>query len=82
MPGRFKTSPNIVGKRYSDVADYPNDAPIARDGNRAVYKGLRKVVLVENDVVVDFYDWEILGNQYRHIQKQAQAAWGIKWIVG
>ncbi len=64
MPGRFKTSPNhIVGQRYADVADYPNDPPLTVDGNRIVYKGIRKVYLVVDDVVVDFYDWEIYGDQ-------------------
>jgi len=81
MPGRFKTSPEIIGRLYKEVADY-GDPPIAVDGNRAVYKGLRKVYLVVDGLVVDFYDWEVLGNQYRHVQKQAQRAWGIKWIVG
>ncbi len=84
MPGKFIDSPNhIIGRPYTEVADYPNDRPIAQfpDG-RMVYKGIRKVYLVGSDgSVIDFYDWDIFGSQYRHIQKQAQRAWGITWPV-
>jgi len=84
MPGRFKTSPNhIIGLPYAKIADYPDDRPIAQspDGKQQVYKGIRKVYLVTNGIVTDFFDWEILGNQYRHIQKQAQRAWGMTWLI-
>jgi hypothetical protein len=82
MPGLYINSPNLIGKPYKDVADYPNTWPIAQspDG-RKVYKGFRKVFLVVNDTVVDFYDWEPFGDQYRHIQKQAQRAWGMTWPI-
>jgi len=73
MPGRFTTSPNIIGKPYEEIADYPGDPPIATDGNRAVYKGRRKVILVVDGVVRDFFDWEIFGNQYRDVQRLAQS---------
>jgi hypothetical protein len=81
MPGRFKTSPNIIGKPYKEVADYPNDKPIAQDGDRFVYKGIRKVYLVKDDIVIDFFDWEKFGNKYRYAQKNAQYEWGIKWLI-
>jgi hypothetical protein len=33
--------------------------PIAVDGNRQVYKGKRKVYLVEDGLVIDYFDWDI-----------------------
>jgi len=84
MPGRFKNSPDIIGRPYKEVADYPSARPIAQspDGTQQVYKGIRKVYLVSDGIVTDYFDWEILGDQYRHIQRYAQSVWGIKWIVG
>ena len=82
MPGRFIDSPDIIGKAYHEVADYPNDRPIAVDGNRQVYRGKRKVYLVENDIIIDYFDWEIYGSQYRDVQRNAQYKWGIRWIIG
>ncbi len=81
MPGQFVNSPDLIGKPYKEVADYPNDKPIAQDGNRFVYKGIRKVYLVQDGKVIDFFDWDIYGNQYRHTQRKAQEAWGIKWLI-
>ncbi len=83
MPGSFINSPNhIVGQPYSKVADYPSARPIATTADgRLVYKGFRKVFLVTNDIVVDFYDWEPFGNQYRYTQRRAQEAWGITWPI-
>jgi len=81
MSGIFVDSPDLVGKSYASVADYPHDQPIAQDGARSVYKGIRKVVLVVDGVVADYYDWDIYGSQYYHIQKQAQLAWGINWWI-
>jgi len=84
MPGRFVDSPNhIIGRRYVDVADYPCNRPIAQspDGKQQVFKGIRKVYLVTNGIVTDFFDWDIYGDQYRHVQKQAQRAWGITWPI-
>jgi len=82
MPGRFKNSPCIIGRLYKEVADYPNAKPIAQSpGGWTVYKGFRKVYLVIDGVIVDFYDWEPFGNQYRYVQKKAQEAWGIKWPI-
>jgi len=81
MAGRFIDSPNLVGINYASVADYPYDKPIAQDGDRLVYKGRRKVYLVTSGTIVDYYDWEILGDQYRHVQRQAQSAWGIPWVI-
>jgi len=82
MPGRFINSPKIIGQPYVEVATYPNARPIAQspDG-RMVYKGFRKVFLVKDGIVVDFYDWEPFGNRYRHVQRQAQAAWGMIWPI-
>jgi len=82
MPGLFINSPALIGKPYKEAADYPNARPVAQspDG-RAVYKGFRKVFLVVNGTVVDFYDWEPFGNQYRHAQKRAQDAWGMTWPI-
>jgi hypothetical protein len=82
MPGRFIDSPDIIGKAYHEVADYPNDRPIAVDGNRCVYRGKRKVYLVKDGIVEDYFDWEIYGSQYRDVQKNAQYKWGIRWIIG
>lgn len=79
MPGRFIDSPDIVGKLYAAVADYPNDSPIAIDGDRRVYKGKRKIYLVQDGVVIDYFDWDIYGSEYRNIQEQAQRNWGIRW---
>jgi len=81
MPGQFINSPNLVGKPYKEVADYPYDKPIAQDGNRFVYKGIRKVYLVQDGQVVDFFDWEPFGNNYLYTQRKAQQAWGIKWLI-
>jgi len=82
MPGLFINSLQLIGQRYSKVADYPNARPIAQSSDgRAVYKGFRKVILVVNDIIVDFYDWEPFGDQYRHAQKRAQAAWGMTWPI-
>jgi len=81
MPGQFINSPDLIGKPYNEVADYPFDKPIAQDGDRFVYKGIRKVYLVENGKVVDFFDWEKFGDRYRYAQKQAQSAWGINWVI-
>jgi len=81
MSGRFIDSPDLVGKPYAAVADYPANKPIAVDGNRAVYKGHRKVILVVDGIVADYYDWDIYGDQYRHVQKQAQRAWGMTWPI-
>ncbi len=82
MPGRFKTSFGLIGRYYKDVADYPNARPIAQSPDGlAVYKGFRKVYLVSNGTVVDFYDWEPFGSQYRHAQRQAQADWGMTWPI-
>jgi hypothetical protein len=82
MPGRFIDSPDLVGKPYAEVADYPADKAIAIDGNRAVYKGIRKVYLVnDNGIIIDYYDWDIYGNQWLHTQKQAQRAWGMSWPI-
>jgi len=82
MPGLYINSPSIAGKSYKDVADYPNARPLAQppDG-RMVYKGIRKVYLVSNGIVVDFYDWEPFGDRYRSVQKRAQDAWGITWPI-
>jgi len=82
MPGRFIDSPDIIGKPYLEVCDYPSSLPIAVDGNRCVYRGKRKVYLVRNGIVEDYFDWEIYGSQYRDVQKNAQYQWGIKWIIG
>jgi hypothetical protein len=82
MPGRFIDSPDTIGKLYKEVADYPNDRPIAVDGNRCVYRGKRKVYLVKDGIVEDYFDWEIYGSQYRDVQRSAQYKWGIKWIIG
>jgi hypothetical protein len=79
MPGKFIDSPDIIGKRYLDVCDYPSDKPIAVDGNRQVYKGKRKVYLVQDGIIIDYFDWDIYGNEYLHVQKQAQRSWGIRW---
>jgi len=81
MSGQFINSPALIGRRYSSIADYPGDQPIAQDGDRLVYKGKRKVYLVVNDVVVDFYDWDIYGSDYRYTQKRARTAWGIHWAI-
>jgi hypothetical protein len=81
MPGQFINSPDLVGKSYKEVADYPYDKPIAQDGNRFVYKGIRKVYLVQNGQIIDFFDWEKFGNQYRYVQKKAQETWGIRWLI-
>jgi hypothetical protein len=82
MPGRFINSPtHLVGKKYSDIAEYPWDKPIAIYGNRCVYKGYRKVILVQDGIVVDFYDWDKYGDEYRAVQKMAQNAWGITWYI-
>jgi len=81
MPGKFINSPNLIGKLYKKVADFPNARPVAQDGNRAVFKGFRKVYLVVDGVVTDFFDWDIYGDQYRHVQRRAQAAWGITWPI-
>jgi hypothetical protein len=81
MPGQFTNSPNLIGKSYKEVADHPYDEPIAQDGDRFVYKGIRKVLLVQDGKVIDFYDWEKFGNKYRYVQKKAQEAWGIKWPI-
>jgi len=82
MAGRFIDSPDIIGKHYLDVCDYPNDRPIAVDGNRCVYRGKRKVYLVKDGIVEDYFDWEIYGSQYRDVQRNAQYKWGIRWIIG
>jgi len=81
MPGQFTNSPDLIGKPYKEVADHPYDEPIAQDGDRFVYKGIRKVILVKDGKVIDFFDWEKFGNQYRYAQKKAQEAWGIKWLI-
>jgi len=82
MPGLYINSPSLIGKSYKEVADYPSARPVAQspDG-RMVYKGFRKVFLVVDGVVVDFYDWEPFGDQYRHTQKRAQATWGMTWPI-
>jgi hypothetical protein len=46
-----------------------------------VYKGFRKVFLVSGGIVVDFYEWKPSGDQYRRVQKKAQAAWGLIWPI-
>jgi len=81
MPKQFVNSPDLVGKHYVDVADYPYDKPIAQDGGRLVYKGIRKALLVIDGVIADFYDWDIYGNDYRNVQRKAQADWGISWQI-
>jgi hypothetical protein len=81
MPGRFKTSPDIIGRPYQEVADYPKDPPIAVEGNRKVFRGKLKVYLVENGIVKDFFDWQVFGNEYKDIQKLAQSTWKIKWVI-
>jgi len=81
MSGQFINSPDLVGKRYADVADYQHDQPIAQDGDRLVYKGRRKVYLVHNDIVMDFFDWDIYGSQYRDVQKRAMSTWGVTWVI-
>ena len=81
MPSQFTNSPNLIGKSYKEVADHPYDEPIAQDGDWVVYKGIRKVLLVQDGKVIDFYDWEKFGNKYRYAQKKAQEAWGIKWLI-
>jgi hypothetical protein len=82
MAGRFIDSPDIIGKVYHEVADYPGDMPIAVDGNRQVYRGKRKVYLVKDGIIIDYFDWEIYSSQHRDVQKNAQYEWGIKWIIG
>jgi hypothetical protein len=47
----------------------------------AVYKGFRKVFLVSGGIVVDFYEWKPSGDQYRRVQKKAQATWGLIWPI-
>jgi hypothetical protein len=82
MPGRFAYSPDyIIGVAYSLVADYPNSLPIAVDGNRCVFMGKGKVFLVENGIVVDYFDWEPYGSQYWDTQKIAQEKWGLRWVI-
>jgi hypothetical protein len=81
MSGRFVNSPDLIGKKYSQVADYPSDKPVAQKGDWFVFKGRRKVYLVHDHVVMDFFDWDIYGSQYRDVQKQAQVAWGISWQI-
>jgi len=83
MPGLYANSPDLVGKPYASIADYPGDKPKAQSPNGyKVYKGIRKVLLVNSDgIVVDFYDWEPFGDQYRHVQRRAQEAWGITWPI-
>jgi len=82
MPARFITSPtHLVGKKYSDIAEYPYSPPIAVSGDRCVYKGHRKVLLVKDGVVIDFTDWDVCGNDYRNAQKMAQTLWGITWHI-
>jgi len=81
MPGRFVDSPDIIGKLYLDICDYPGDMPIAFDGNRQVYKGKNKVYLVQDGVVIDYFDWDIYGTQYKDIQKLAQQVWNTRWII-
>ena len=81
MAGRFITSPDLIGKWYDKVADYPYDKPIAQDGDRFVYKGIRKVYLVADGKVLDFFDWDIYGSDGRDAQIHAQRVWGIKWHI-
>lgn len=83
MAGQFINSPNhIIGRPYAEVADYPYDPPLVQDGSRAIFKGFRKVYLVINGVVADFYDWDKYGNHGRQIQQKAQSEWNIKWRIG
>jgi len=82
VPGRFVNSPDIIGRLYKEVADYPGDPPIAVDNNRKVFRGKQKVYLVQDDLVIDFYDWEIFGSQYRDVQRLAQYRWNIRWTIG
>jgi hypothetical protein len=82
MPGRFINSPaHLVGQKYLNVAEYPYSPPIAVSGDRCVYKGYQKVLLVKDGVVMDFYDWDVYGNDYRNAQKMAQDVWGITWHI-
>ena len=81
MPGQFTNSPDLIGKSYKEVADHPYDEPITILCDRVVYKGIRKVLLVQDGKVIDFFDWEKFGNKYRYAQKKAQEAWGIKWLI-
>jgi len=82
MAGRFAYSPNyIIGAAYSVVADCPGNLPIVVNGNRCVFMGIRKVYLVENGIVLDYYDWEPYGSQYWDTQKIAQEKWGLKWMT-
>lgn len=78
---RFINTPDLTNALYAQVADYPFDPPIAVCGDKKVYKGRRKVYLVKDDVVVDFYEWDIYGSQYRDVQRAAMAAWGISWSI-
>jgi len=82
MTGLYIKKPGLIGRYYKDVADYPSARPIVQspDG-MAVYKGFRKVFLVFGGIVVDFYEWKPSGDQYRRVQKKAQAAWGLIWPI-
>jgi len=82
MAGKFAYSPDyIIGAAYSVVADYPNSLPIAVDGNRCVFQGKRKIYLVQDGIVVDYYDWEPYGTQYWDTQKIAQKEWRMRWMI-
>jgi hypothetical protein len=56
---RKRSIGSLIGKPYLDNCDYPNSLPIAIDGNRRLYKGKGKIYLVQDGVIVDYFNWDV-----------------------
>jgi len=84
---RLVNTSNYIGERYDTIPNhysvYGDKQVLTRNDKFKVYKGRNTVFLVDNTgLVKDLYEWDILGNEYRYAQQEAQREWGLSWHIG